>query len=75
MGDIMKVRTQTIIKGNTWSRHPEYDKGFKAGQKSKQEEFRKAVLSLRNEFDLWSDDNETFHVIDAQIEQIEGLLK
>lgn len=26
------------FKGNTWSRHPEYDKGFKEGQKSKQDE-------------------------------------
>lgn len=26
------------FKGNTWSRHPEYDKGFEAGQKSKQAE-------------------------------------
>ena len=63
------------FKGNTWSRHPEYDKGFKEGQKSKQEEVRKAVLSLRNEFNLWADDNEAFHVIEAQIEQLEELLK
>lgn len=40
-----------------------------------QAEIRKAVLSLRNEFDLWADDTEQFHAIEAQIEQLEELLK
>lgn len=48
---------------------------FEAGQQSKQAEIRKAVLSLRNEFNLWADDTEPFHAIEAQIEQIEELLK
>lgn len=49
--------------------------GLEAGQQSKQAEIRKAVLSLRNEFNLWADDTEPFHVIEAQIEQLEELLK
>lgn len=53
----------------------EMEKAFKAGQQSKQAEIRKAVLSLRNEFNLWADDTEPFHAIEAQIEQIEELLK
>ena len=51
---------------------------FKAGAASRQariDEIKKAVLSLRNEFNLWSDDTESFHVIEAQIEQLEELLK
>lgn len=48
---------------------------YEAGQQSKQAEIRKAVLSLRNEFNLWADDTEQFHAIEAQIEQIEELLK
>ena len=50
-------------------------RGFKAGQQSKQAEIRKAVLSLRNEFNLWADDTEQFHAVEAQIEQLEDLLK
>ena len=38
-------------------------------------EINRAVLSLRNEFNLWADDNEQFHAIEAQIEQLEELLK
>ena len=49
--------------------------GFEAGQQSKQAEIKRAVLSLRNEFNLWADDNEQFHAIEAQIEQLEELLK
>ena len=48
---------------------------YEAGQQSKQAEIRKAVLSLRNEFNLWADDTEQSHAIEAQIEQIEELLK
>ena len=48
---------------------------FEAGQQSKQAEIKRAVLSLRNEFNLWADDNEQFHAIEAQIEQLEELLK
>lgn len=50
-------------------------KAFEAGQQSKQAEIKRAVLSLRNEFNLWADDNEQFHAIEAQIEQLEELLK
>ena len=53
----------------------EMKKAFTLGQQSKQAEIKKAVLSLRNEFDLWADDNEQFHAIEAQIEQLEELLK
>lgn len=48
---------------------------YKAGQQSKQADIKRAVLSLRNEFNLWADDNEQFHAIEAQIEQLEELLK
>ena len=48
---------------------------YKAGQQSKQVDIKRAVLSLRNEFNLWADDNEQFHAIEAQIEQLEELLK
>ena len=48
---------------------------FEAGQQSKQMDIKRAVLSLRNEFNLWADDNEQFHAIEAQIEQLEELLK
>ena len=51
-----------------------YD-AYLAGQQSKQAEIKRAVLSLRNEFNLWADDNEQFHAIEAQIEQLEELLK
>ena len=63
------------MKNCTLGNHPEYDRGFKAGQQSKQAEIKRAVLSLRNEFNLWADDNEQFHAIEAQIEQLEELLK
>lgn len=55
--------------------YPEKRECFEAGQQSKQAEIRKAVLSLRNEFNLWADDTEPFHAIEAQIEQLEELLK
>jgi len=42
---------------------------------ARQAELKKAVLSLRNEFNLWADDTEQFHAIEAQIEQLEELLK
>ena len=53
--------------------HPR--EAYEAGQQSKQAEIKRAVLSLRNEFNLWADDNEQFHAIEAQIEQLEELLK
>ena len=63
------------MTGWTTLNHPEYDRGFRNGQQSKQAEIRKAVLSLRNEFNLWADDTEQFHAIEAQIEQLEEILK
>ena len=53
--------------------HPR--EAYEAGQQSKQAEIKRAILSLRNEFNLWADDNEQFHAIEAQIEQLEELLK
>lgn len=53
--------------------HPR--EAYEAGQKSKQAEIKKAVLSLRNEFNLWADDTEQFHAIEAQIEQLEELFR
>ena len=35
--------------------------------------YEKLTLSLRNEFDLWSDDTESFDAIEAQIEILESL--
>lgn len=37
------------FKGNTWSRHPEYDKGFKEGQQSKQAEIDKRLSDYQLE--------------------------
>lgn len=55
--------------------YSEMKKAFEAGQQSKQMDIKRAVLSLRNEFNLWADDNEQFHAIEAQIEQLEELLR
>lgn len=54
---------------------PHQREAYEAGQQSKQAGIEKAVLSLRNEFNLWADNTEQFHAIEAQIEQLEELLK
>lgn len=36
-------------------------------------EYKKLTTSIRNEFDLWSDDSEFADVIEAQIENLEAL--
>ena len=36
-------------------------------------EYEKLTTSIRNEFDLWSDDSEFADVIEAQIENLEAL--
>lgn len=35
--------------------------------------YKKLITSIRNEFDLWSDDSEFADVIEAQIENLEAL--
>lgn len=35
--------------------------------------YKKLTISIRNEFDLWSDDSEFADVIEAQIENLEAL--
>lgn len=37
------------------------------------DEYEKLTTSIRNEFDLWSDDSELADVIEAQIENLEAL--
>ncbi|MFS1587029.1 hypothetical protein ACLIL3_014920 [Acinetobacter radioresistens] len=38
------------------------------------DKYRKLTISIRNEFDLWSDDSEFAGIIEAQIENLEALL-
>lgn len=42
-------------------------------QQKRIEEYKKLTTSIRNEFDLWSDDSEFADVIEAQIENLEAL--
>lgn len=44
-------------------------------QQKKIDLFNKVILSLSNEFNLWADDTESFNAIEAQIENLEGLLR
>lgn len=44
-------------------------------QQKKIDSFKKMTVSLRNEFNLWADDTESFNAIEAQIENLEELLK
>ena len=37
------------------------------------DEYKKLTTSIRNEFDLWSDDSEFADIIEAQIENLEGM--
>ena len=37
------------------------------------DEYKKLTTSIRNEFDLWSDDSEFAGVVEAQIENLEAL--
>ena len=43
------------------------------GQQKRIDEYKKLTTSIRNEFDLWSDDSEFADVIEAQIENLEAL--
>lgn len=46
----------------------------KVGEGEKRiDKYRKLTISIRNEFDLWSDDSEFAGVIEAQIENLEAL--
>lgn len=46
----------------------------KVGESEKRiDKYRKLTISIRNEFDLWSDDSEFAGVIEAQIENLEAL--
>ena len=42
-------------------------------QQKRIDEYKKLTVSIRNEFDLWSDDSEFADVIEAQIENLEAL--
>ena len=42
-------------------------------QQKRIDEYEKLTTSIRNEFDLWSDDSEFADVIEAQIENLEAL--
>ena len=42
-------------------------------QQKRIDEYKKLTTSIRNEFDLWSDDSEFADVIEAQIENLEGM--
>lgn len=43
------------------------------GQQKRIDEYKRLTTSIRNEFDLWSDDSEFADVIEAQIENLEAL--
>ena len=43
------------------------------GLQERIDEYKKLTTSIRNEFDLWSDDSEFADVIEAQIENLEAL--
>lgn len=43
------------------------------GQQKRIDDYEKLTTSIRNEFDLWSDDSEFADVIEAQIENLEAL--
>ena len=43
-------------------------------QEKKIDAVKKMIVSLRNEFNLWADDTESFDAIEAQIENLEELL-
>ncbi|MGE8653794.1 MAG: hypothetical protein ACN6NV_08635 [Acinetobacter gandensis] len=43
------------------------------GQQKRIDEYKKLTTSIKNEFDLWSDDSEFADVIEAQIENLEAL--
>lgn len=43
------------------------------GQQKQIDEYKRLTTSIRNEFDLWSDDSEFAGVIEAQIENLEGM--
>lgn len=43
------------------------------GQQKRIDEYKKLTTSIRNEFELWSDDSEFADVIEAQIENLEAL--
>lgn len=45
----------------------------KAGLQKRIDDYEKLTTSIRNEFDLWSDDSEFADVIEAQIENLEAL--
>lgn len=63
------------FKGNTWSRHPEYDKGFKAGQKSKQAEIDAlknlidGIVGIVREADL-SDGDSSVAIVHDKIQEL-----
>ena len=60
---------------NTWSRHPEYDNGFKAGQQSKQAEINEIKSKIQ---ELWTelDDRQSKEYIIEKCEVIiQDLLK
>lgn len=42
-------------------------------QQKRIDKYKKLTTSIRNEFDLWSDDSEFADVIEAQIENLEAL--
>jgi chromosome segregation ATPase len=55
----------TILLGKTIREKNELQKRI--------DEYKKLTISIRNEFDLWSDDSEFADVIEAQIENLEAL--
>lgn len=55
----------TILLGKTIQEKNELQKRIN--------EYKKLTVSIRNEFDLWSDDSEFADVIEAQIENLEAL--
>lgn len=65
-----------------WENGGEYCDSFVNGawyafqeQQKRIDAIKKMIVSLRSEFDLWSDDTESFDAIESQIENLEELLK
>ncbi|MDR6628337.1 hypothetical protein J2X86_000325 [Acinetobacter lwoffii] len=68
-GEIDELKAQL---NNMEARYIEKKKGVE-GLQGRIGEYSRLTISIRNEFDLWSDDSEFADVIEAQIENFEAL--
>jgi len=70
--EVAKVDNLKAQLNNMEASYIEKKKECEAQQK-RIDEYKKLTTSIRNEFDLWSDDSEFADVIEAQIENLEAL--